>query len=163
MSRPPEGVAREAEAGDLADLARLEALAFGDPWSETQLAAQLALATTRCWILAAGAPPGPRAYALFQVAGGEAELLRVGVDPPSRGRGLAGRLLAASLAALAAQGVRRCFLEVAIGNCAALALYRRLGFRQVGHRRAYYPSGEDALLLARPLPGPGTGRSPVLS
>ena len=39
------------------------------------------------------------------------------------------------------------FLEVSIGNQAALALYGKLGFQPVGRRRAYYSSGEDALIL----------------
>jgi ribosomal-protein-alanine N-acetyltransferase len=30
------------------------------------------------------------------------------------------------------------FLEVGADNAAALALYRAMGFRQVGHRCAYY-------------------------
>ena len=39
------------------------------------------------------------------------------------------------------------FLEVAIGNAAALALYRREGFIEVGRRRHYYSDSSDALVL----------------
>lgn len=44
-------------------------------------------------------------------------------------------------------------LEVRAGNAAAVALYRRLGFEEVGRRRRYYADGSDALLMTRP-PGP---------
>ena len=48
--------------------------------------------------------------------------------PAWRGRGLAGRVLAALADAAMARGVARCFLQVEAGNAAAQALYRRAGF-----------------------------------
>ena len=47
------------------------------------------------------------------------------------------------------------FLEVDETNVPAIALYRRLGFRQVGHRANYYRSPErgptGALVMRRDL------------
>lgn len=48
--------------------------------------------------------------------------------PAWRGRGLAGRVLAALADAAMARGVARCFLQVETANLAAQALYRRAGF-----------------------------------
>lgn len=48
--------------------------------------------------------------------------------PAWRGRGLAGRILAALAEASMARGVARCFLQVETANLAAQALYRRAGF-----------------------------------
>jgi ribosomal protein S18 acetylase RimI-like enzyme len=48
--------------------------------------------------------------------------------PAWRGRGLAGRILAALAAAAVARGLESCFLQVEAGNTAAQALYRRAGF-----------------------------------
>ena len=48
--------------------------------------------------------------------------------PAWRGRGLAGRILAALAEAATARGVTRCFLQVEAGNMAAQALYNRAGF-----------------------------------
>jgi ribosomal protein S18 acetylase RimI-like enzyme len=48
--------------------------------------------------------------------------------PAWRGRGLAGRILAALADAALAKGMARCFLQVEAGNVAAEALYRRAGF-----------------------------------
>jgi ribosomal-protein-alanine N-acetyltransferase len=162
---PPrlEAPPREGGEPDLGELVRLESLAFSTPWSEAQVASQLALRSTRSWLLDTGEPPRPRACAIFQVAGEEAELLRVAVEPAFRGRGLARRLLEAAFAALAESGVHRIFLEVSEGNVEALALYRRLSFDLRGRRRSYYPSGEDALLLERGAAGAGTGPGRVLS
>ncbi|HPA95156.1 MAG TPA: GNAT family N-acetyltransferase [Thermoanaerobaculia bacterium] len=149
MTAPPEVAIRAGGSEDLAALVRLEGLAFTPPWNSAQLASYLALPTSRTWLLSGGTPSRTLAYALFQVVAGEAELLRVGCDPGHRRRGLGRRLLAAALDALAAAGVERCFLDVAAGNHAALALYRSLGFRETGRRPGYYPSGETALLFTR--------------
>jgi ribosomal protein S18 acetylase RimI-like enzyme len=48
--------------------------------------------------------------------------------PAWRGRGMAGRILAAVAEAAMARGVGRCFLQVEDGNMTAQALYRRAGF-----------------------------------
>ncbi|HEY9288284.1 MAG TPA: GNAT family N-acetyltransferase [Candidatus Dormibacteraeota bacterium] len=60
-----------------------------------------------------------------------AELKRMYVDPPGQGKGV-GRALLASLEQAAKQmGVSRLVLETGVYQDAALALYRRAGFRQV--------------------------------
>jgi ribosomal-protein-alanine N-acetyltransferase len=45
------------------------------------------------------------------------------------------------------------FLEVAVGNVAALGLYRKHGFSQVGRRPRYYANGSDALVMRAELAG----------
>jgi ribosomal-protein-alanine N-acetyltransferase len=45
------------------------------------------------------------------------------------------------------RGARLMYLEVAIGNSAARALYQALGFTTAGLRRHYYADGADALVL----------------
>ena len=59
------------------------------------------------------------------------------------------RLLLAVLRRAAELGCVTAELEVRASNLAALGLYRKHGFVQVGRRRNYYQQeGEDALLLA---------------
>jgi ribosomal-protein-alanine N-acetyltransferase len=47
--------------------------------------------------------------------------------------------------------VTRFRLEVAVGNSAAQALYRSFGYETVGRIAAYYPTGEDALVMQKQL------------
>ena len=59
-----------------------------------------------------------------------------------------------AMAAIAATGVRRLLLEVAVDNHPAIALYGALGFVEAGRRRGYYRTAHgpaDALILARDI------------
>ncbi len=142
---------RPATAADLPELVRLEVTSFADPWSEALLAGQLA--SSSLLVLAeagAGTEAGRRAvgYASFLEAAGEAELLRVAVEPEARRRGVGRLLVEAGLGELTARGVTRCHLEVRPDNEAALALYRALGFDVAGLRPGYYCDGTAAMLLS---------------
>jgi ribosomal-protein-alanine N-acetyltransferase len=89
--------------------------------------------------------------ALLRVTADEAEILTIGVLPAIRRRGVARNLLDESMAHARAAGVRAVFLEVGIRNRPARALYEAAGFEEVGRRRRYYASGEDALILRATL------------
>ena len=69
--------------------------------------------------------------------------------------GLGRDLMEAVLRALHAERADALFLEVDETNAAALALYRRLGFREVGRRPGYYEAAgkprTDALVMRRDL------------
>ena len=117
---------------------RLDQTAFGAAWKAP--AAHEAL-----WLV-------PRlAFARWACipAAGEAELLRIAVDPAHRGQGLGRRLLEACQEDLAAAGMAHLFLEVRASNAPAIRLYGDCGWRQCGRRPGYYPDGEDALLFRR--------------
>lgn len=86
-------------------------------------------------------------YAGIRVAGHEAEVHTIGVDPAHRRRGAGRALLRGLLARVPGATV---FLEVRIDNEAAQALYRSEGFTVVGIRPRYYrPSGADAYTMRR--------------
>jgi ribosomal-protein-alanine N-acetyltransferase len=91
---------------------------------------------------------------LWRVAADEAEILTICAAPEQRRMGAGRTLLEAAIAAISAAGGRRLFLEVAVDNAPAIALYRAFGFAEEGHRRGYYqyPDGAvDALILAREI------------
>jgi len=94
-------------------------------------------------------------FILTRWAADEAEILSIAVDAAARGRGLGGKLLQRNLQRLVALGVRAVFLEVGADNAAALALYQRMGFEQVGKRERYYGTDaapdSTALVLRREL------------
>ena len=77
----------------------------------------------------------------------EYEVHTIGVDPAYQGQGV-GRRLLDELLQFADGGV--VYLEVRTDNEAAIALYRSVGFTQVGLRRRYYRvSGADAYTMRR--------------
>jgi ribosomal-protein-alanine N-acetyltransferase len=69
----------------------------------------------------------------------------------ARRRGVAIALMLVGLETAREAGVGEAFLEVAVDNEAAIALYARLGFRQAGLRKSYYDLGPagymDALVM----------------
>lgn len=95
-----------------------------------------------------GAPWG---VILCRVAAGEMEILTVGVAPAARRRGVARALIAAALPAARELGAEAAFLEVAVDNDGAIALYETLGFARAGLRKSYYDRGPagvmDALVM----------------
>lgn len=76
------------------------------------------------------------------------EVRNIGVDPAHQGHGV-GRRLLDELLGFAAGGT--VYLEVRYDNEAAIALYRDVGFDQVGLRPGYY-NGVDALTMRREPP-----------
>ena len=84
---------------------------------------------------------------LARVAADEAEILTLAVHPERRRHGLGSALLGAAVDRAIASGARSMFLEVAVTNKAARALYAAHGFVEAGLRRRYYSDGTDALIL----------------
>jgi ribosomal protein S18 acetylase RimI-like enzyme len=66
---------------------------------------------------------------------GDAQLINIGVDPGAQGRGCGEALVSAGLAYLRSRGVAECRLEVRPENRAAVRLYERTGFADVGRLR----------------------------
>jgi [ribosomal protein S18]-alanine N-acetyltransferase len=93
----------------------------------------------------------PLGVILCRVAAGEMEVLTLGVTPAARRRGVGRALMAAALPAARALDASEAFLEVAVDNDPAIALYDALGFRKAGLRKAYYDRGPagvmDALVM----------------
>lgn len=90
-------------------------------------------------------------YGILSVAAGEAHILNLCVDEGFRKMGYGDRLLEEILTLAASADVKQVFLEVRPSNAAAMALYRRKGFRQIAERPAYYQADEgreDAAVLS---------------
>lgn len=89
-------------------------------------------------------------FALALDLKGECEILSLGVVPSMRRRGVGRALLAEICAEARRRGAFCAFLEVAIDNTPARALYEASGFKTIGCRRKYYRRGSnfvDALAL----------------
>ena len=96
----------------------------------------------------------PVGFVLARLAAGEGEILTVAVARAHRRQGLGWRLMDAVLRELHGQRAEALFLEVDETNAPAIALYRRLGFFEVGKRPRYYESAQGktgALVMRRDL------------
>ena len=78
---------------------------------------------------------------------GELQIQNLATLPSMRRRGIAARLLGFVFERSRGSGLESASLEVRISNSAAIALYEKFGFVAAGRRPAYYPDGEDALLM----------------
>jgi ribosomal-protein-alanine N-acetyltransferase len=141
---------RLAREDDLHRIAWLEEAAFADPWPYELLAYEFT--HPRGFRLVASWGDSPLSgYVAFRHGGGEAEMLRLAVDPRERRRGLARILVDCGLERLREEKVQTCFLEVRMDNEGAIAFYRALGFERAGRRRSYYRDGTDALVYSLAL------------
>lgn len=77
-------------------------------------------------------------FAVLSVAVDQADIITIAVDQARRGQRLGTTLLSALHRAAKDAGVSVIFLEVAIDNIAATALYKAAGYAAIGKRPAYY-------------------------
>jgi len=147
MAALPEGyVIRQARREDVPEVARLEAVAFPDPWPAhlylTEVGQPLRFQRVVCdgqGVLVA------YLFACWQVD--ELHILKVATSPLHEGRGLATTLLEAAREEALRRRGRGVILEVRPSNRRAFALYRRLGYAAIGRRPRYYSDGEDAIVM----------------
>ena len=94
-------------------------------------------------------------FIMAQLTVDEAEILSLGVAAVSQRSGVGTRLVQGLIDAAHGKDVKRIFLDVAASNTAAIGLYVKLGFTQMGRRKDYYSHTggrrEDALLMVRSL------------
>ncbi|MBC7620299.1 MAG: ribosomal protein S18-alanine N-acetyltransferase [Candidatus Saccharibacteria bacterium] len=85
----------------------------------------------------------------------EVHLLNITVATEHQGQGLARLLLDALEIWTRGQAVFWLWLEVRVGNAAAIRVYERQGFRRVGLRKDYYPAAhgqrESAIVMSMQL------------
>jgi ribosomal-protein-alanine N-acetyltransferase len=136
---------------DLPAVIEIDGLSFALPWPERSFRFELT-GNDAAHLLVAEMPLGDQeriaGYLGYWLLVDEMHISTFAVHPEMRGRGIGERLLLAGLEQAWIQGAEMSTLEVRPSNKAALALYRKHGFEQVGRRRAYYQdNNEDALLM----------------
>ena len=130
---------------DLDEVVAVEADCSPQPWSACQFLEELDNSVARVDLLRAeGQLCG---FICYWLVAGELQILNVATAPGWRRRGVAGRLLTHAIDRCFERGLESVWLEVRVGNAAAISLYRRYGFVGEGCRKGYYRDGEDALLM----------------
>ncbi len=147
----PELNLRPMRLNDVEAVLAVEQAIYPYPWSAGNFRDAVRSGNS-CWL--AEMDGDLLGYAVLLAAADEAQLLNLGVASVFQRQGWGRRLLEFALAEARRLGTGKMFLEVRPSNLAALALYRRAGFVQVGRRRDYYPAAvgrEDALVLSLSL------------
>ena len=140
---------------DAGRLSQAHAFGFARPWPASDIAALLVGHGGFGFLVAEeGRPVG---MILCRVVVEDGEILTVAVDPACRGRGVGRALVQAAVVRAQAAGATAVFLEVAVDNFPAIALYERAGFCRAGLRSGYYDRGAagsvDAIAMRLDLPG----------
>jgi ribosomal-protein-alanine N-acetyltransferase len=132
---------------DVPSIAKLETVAFSDPWSEASFLSVLN-EPAAYMAVARGATERILGYVVAWFAADEGEIANLAVREPTRRQGIGASLLDGALKEGRSRGAMNMYLEVRESNEAARRLYASRGFEELGRRRGYYKRPvEDAIVL----------------
>ena len=138
-------------ASDVDAVLEIEAKVHAQPWTRGQFHDSLAAGHAMWLMRKDGAIVG---YAVAMTVVDEVHLLNISVPAELQGHGHGSALLSFVIEQSWHEDAKRLLLEVRPSNVAALALYGRCGFKEIGRRRSYYATfngREDAVVMAREL------------
>jgi ribosomal-protein-alanine N-acetyltransferase len=126
---------------------RIEHQVYPRPWSLGLYMSELALPSTRVYLVAR-VGTAVVGYAGLMAVAEDGHITTVAVDPGWHRRSIGTRLLLALLDHAVARGIHDVTLEVRMSNSPAQTMYRRFGFAPAGVRRGYYiDNAEDAMVM----------------
>ncbi len=142
------------EDRDLDALMAIEQVSFPTPWSRGTYERELIRSQFGSyWVVSPGSTltettPHLLSYGGMWHTGNETHITTIAVNPEYRRRGLGEWTLLKLIFAARETGAELITLEVREFNDAAIHLYEKLGFHNLGVRRGYYmDTGEDALIM----------------
>ena len=154
------------QAVDLDEVLKIESVSHIHPWTKGNFSDSLAAGHWAYCVrpqrdqVVKGSYLDPEvlwAYCILFPAVDELHLLNITVSPQLRKLGIGRRMMAAIEGVAAQQNMPRIILEVRPSNLAAVTLYQKLGYEQIGVRKNYYPLNtqtgmrEDALVMAKSI------------
>jgi ribosomal protein S18 acetylase RimI-like enzyme len=152
VRRVPAWQLRPALPDDLDALVELEHRCFVyDRLSRRSFRHFLTTDTASCLVAEQGGPLLGYVLVLFHGRTALARLYSMAVAPEQQGQGLGRELLRAAEVAALDGGAALMRLEVNPGNAAAVALYRSVGYADIGIYHAYYEDDSDALRMEHAL------------
>ena len=136
------------DRGHVDQIAELERQCFSTPWSETQLEDAL-YNDNACFIVAEDGEGGVLGYAGLTTVLDEGYINNIAVEEAARKHGVASALLD-TFCRFGELNLAFLTLEVRKSNAAAIGLYEKYGFEQVGVRPGFYQRPrEDAVIMTR--------------
>ena len=138
---------RQAKLYDVPAMARIERDSFDAPWSADEITKDV-MAGGNVYVAVALCGEEKAGYGEIRIVAGEAQIYNIAIAPEFRRRGIGEALLMHLIDISSERGCSMVTLEVRAGNEAAMELYKKLGFKEVGRRKGYYAKGgEDAVLM----------------
>jgi ribosomal-protein-alanine N-acetyltransferase len=142
---------RRATGADVGRVMEIERDGFAHPWSRELIERELGHAWSQL-LLAEEVGGAVVGYIVFWLVHDEVHVLNVATAIEARRRGVGRALMEAAEEEGRRRGARLSTLEVRRSNVAAIALYRAIGYRQVGLRSNYYAEEhEDAIVMVKAL------------
>lgn len=142
---------RKMKTTDLAAVLALEEKVYEFPWTQG-IFDDCMVVGYYCWVCED--KDKIFGYGIMSIAVDEAHIMNICVDPDVRVQGWGRKMLELMIETATAKMADTLLLEVRESNKAALALYEKNGFNEIGIRKGYYPSKngrEDAVMLALAL------------
>lgn len=130
------------EKSDLAVLSKIHHSSFNHGWSDGDIEKMVSNQNYDSFV---AHPPKtkkskPLGFVLARRIADEAEIITIAISPDARRKGIASQLMRSVIRKLQYDRTSKLFLEVDEANSAAVAMYKALGFVQVGKREGYYSS-----------------------
>ncbi len=126
----------------------IEQRAYAHPWNRTNFLDALQSGNQAQMLVAEDLLLG---YFVAMAGVDEMHLLNITVAPEYQGQGWARVMLDALTLWARGQSAEWLWLEVRVGNLRAMRVYEAHGYKRVGQRKDYYPSGrgqrEDAVVM----------------
>lgn len=135
---------------DLEKILEIENRCFTEPYSRELWEEELKLDVAHPFVLKINQQIV--AYLDFWAVRGEAQLIKIAVDPAFQRQGLGQRLMVAFEQKCHEKKADEILLEVRPSNLAAIALYEKMGFEKIRVRKKYYSDNqEDAWEMMKKL------------
>lgn len=128
-------------------LEQIHTACFPDAWTKATFDHLLSENLTCGW-MATSLDGDPVGFILARVLGDEAEVLTFAVQPSFQKLGIGRCLLMKLVGFLTSARCRKIFLEVAVDNKVAIALYASAGFIIIGTRLNYYQRMDQTFVSA---------------
>lgn len=146
MDKPSDITICPMNEADLDEILIIETASFPNPWTRTHFLDELN--SPHAFPLVAFGPEGRLiGYICPMFLLDEGHIMDVAVHHDFRGHGVGRMLVERVLEECRERGADFVSLEVRPSNQSAIALYRKLGFVEIGRRKRYYQDGEDAILM----------------
>ena len=138
---------RSFEYEDLDQVTAIEKASFPDPYSKLLFRLLMFKVGDGFIVAQKGGIVG---YAISEILRDYGHIISMAVSPEYRRAGIGEALLQETVKRLGSK-VKEVYLEVRVGNEAALRLYEKFSFRRGERLARYYPDGEDAIVMAKTM------------